>query len=61
MVNLCFFTKHKYLNFSFTLDSENKILYKRTFSLLVLGYIFTAELVVDISLEKGKNLYFVML
>lgn len=61
MVYLCFFTKHKCFNFSFTLDSENKILYKRTFALLVLGYIFTAELLVDIPLEKGKNSYFVML
>lgn len=55
---LCFFTKHNCLNRGFTSDSKDDILYKRTFALLMLGYLFVADLEVDIPLEKSKNLYF---
>jgi len=58
---LHFFTKHNCSNFGFTFDLKDDILYKRMLALLMLGYLFTADLEVDIPLKKGENLYFVML
>lgn len=57
---LCFFMKHNCLNFGFTFDSKDDILYKRRLALHMLRHLFTADLEADIPLKKGKNMYFVV-